>query len=198
VALATLAVALLVLRDYRSADPLPRVGSEILLPAQYDRLEWYGRGPHESYPDRKTGARVGRYRGTVADQQVPYIRPQENGNKTDVRWLTLTATDGFGLLISGDDLNVSVHTYSLATLTAARHTRDLERSRHVTLNVDLAQAGVGSDPFDNGPLPEFVLDKGTYRYRYRMRAIDLGQDTVGALVRYTLPRADDLRAVATR
>jgi beta-galactosidase len=187
-ALATVAVALLALRDYRSADPLPRVGTELLVGDEFDRLEWYGRGPHESYADRKVGARVGRYRGTVAEQHVPYIRPQENGNKTDVRWATLTAEDGVGLLVSGADLNVSAHAWTLENLTAATHATDLVDAGSITLNVDLAQAGLGSDPIGNGPLPEHVLDERTYRYRYRMRAIDLGRDSLEALLGYELPR----------
>jgi len=188
-ALASVAVAVLALRSYRSADPLPRVGTEILLGDAFDHMEWYGRGPHESYADRKTGARVGRYRGTVAEQEVPYVRPQENGNKTDVRWVTLTDVEGVGLLVSGVNLDVSAHTYTLENLTAAKHPPDLEDAGRVTLNVDLAQAGLGSDPFGNGPLPEYVLDAGTYRYRYRMRAVDLGRDDLDALLGYELPRA---------
>jgi beta-galactosidase len=191
--LASIAAVVLALRSYGSADPLPRVGTELLLGAAYDRLEWYGRGPHESYPDRKTGARVGRYRGTVADQHVPYVRPQENGNKTDVRWLTLTAGDGVGLLVSGEDLQFSAHPYTLANLTAAKHTPDLQDSGQVVLDVDLAQAGLGSDPFGNGPFPEYVLDQRSYRYRYRMRAIDLGRDDLGALLAYDLAAAGQAR-----
>ena len=189
-ALVSVGVVLMALRDYRSPDSLPRVGSEILLDESFDRMEWYGRGPHESYPDRKKGARVGRYRGTVAEQEVPYVRPQENGNKTDVRWVTLTAEDGVGLLVSGDALNVSAHTYTLENLTEAKHTPDLEPAGHITLNADLTQAGLGIDGLINGPSPEHVLDDGTYRYRYRMRAIDLAQEDLEALLAYDLPRVE--------
>jgi beta-galactosidase/beta-glucuronidase len=181
-ALLTAAVVLLALRDYRSVDPLPRVGTRLRLAPEHRQLEWYGRGPHESYADRKTGARVGRYRGTVAEQHVPYARPQENGNKTDVRWATLTTEDGVGLLVSGDALNVSAHTYSLENLTEARHTPDLEDAGYVTLNVDLAQAGLGSEPFRSTVLPEFLLDEPTYRLRYRLRAVDLARDDLETLL----------------
>ena len=177
--LVTLGVAGLALRDYRSLDPLPRVGTELLLPVECDRLEWYGRGPHESYSDRKAGARVGRYRGTVAGEETPYTRPQENGNKTDVRWATLTSREGLGLLVSGDALNVSAHGYTLENLTAAEHTYDLVPADHVVLNVDLAQAGLGSEPFMDSVLPEYVLDEPAYRYRYRMRAVRPGTGRPG-------------------
>jgi hypothetical protein len=185
--LVTLAGLWLSVRDYRSVDPLPRVGMELLLPLEADRLEWYGRGPHESYADRKSGARVGRYRGTVAEQHTPYTWPQENGNKTDVRWLTLTDESGLGLLVSGDRLNASVHGHTLENLTAAEHTYDLEPADHVVLNVDLAQSGLGSEPFISSVLPEYVLDEPSYRYRFRMRAVDLGRDDLEGMLAYALP-----------
>ena len=80
----------------------PRIGMQMQLPAQYMNLTGFGRGPHENYNDRYTSADVGLYESTVADQYVPYIRPQENGYKTDTRWLTLTDEKGVGLLIAGD------------------------------------------------------------------------------------------------
>src|SRR5262249_44857067 len=89
---------------------LPRIGLTLCLPAGLDRFAWYGRGPHESYSDRKESARVGVYRGSVQEQFVPYIMPQENGNKTDVRWAAVTDARGVGLLAVGMPLlNVSAH-----------------------------------------------------------------------------------------
>jgi len=193
VGLLSLGVVLYGTRDYTSVDPLPRVGTELLLESEYDLFQWYGRGPHESYSDRKTGARVGRYRGTVAEQHVPYISPQENGNKTDVRWATLTNKHGVGLLVSGESLNLSVHRHTLANLTEARHTYDLQEADHVTLNVDLAQAGLGSEPCVHSVLPEYLLDERSYSYRYRMRAVDLAQDDLETLLAYRLPGLDTQR-----
>jgi len=179
--LATVAVIVLSVRDYRSVDPLPRVGTELRLPLAMDHMEWLGRGPHESYPDRKAGARLGRWSGSVAEQQFPYVVPQENGNKTDVRWLALTDPRGRGLLVSGRDLQVSAHTYSLESLTRATHTHELRDADHLTLNVDAAQSGLGSDSFLPSPLPEFQLTAESYRLRYRLRAIDLERDDLDAL-----------------
>ena len=187
VGLLSFGVVLYATRDYTSVDPLPRVGTELLLERDYDRLEWYGRGPHESYWDRKTGARVGRYRGTVAEQHVPYVYPQENGNKTDVRWAILTDEAGVGLLISGESLNLSTHLHTLENLTNARHTFDLREADHVILNVDLVQAGLGSEPFVHSVLPEYLIEERSYIFRYRMRAIDLAQDDLEALLAYRLP-----------
>ena len=75
---------------------------------EYDNFTWYGRGPWENYSDRKHSSFVGVYSGKVADQYYPYIRPQESGNKTDVRWAELTDKDGFGIRVVGEGLlNVS-------------------------------------------------------------------------------------------
>jgi beta-galactosidase len=76
---------------------LMKFGVRMNLPEKMEAMEWYGRGPHESYEDRKTSARVGIYNGSVSDQFHPYVRPQETGNKTDVRWLKLSANEGGGL-----------------------------------------------------------------------------------------------------
>ncbi len=83
---------------------IPEVGTMLFLPRGLDRLHYYGRGPEENHWDRNTGTDVGLYSGTVAEQWTPYIRPQENGNKTDVRWIALTDGDGMGLLASGEPL----------------------------------------------------------------------------------------------
>ncbi|MFC2096694.1 glycoside hydrolase family 2 TIM barrel-domain containing protein, partial [Bacteroidota bacterium] len=91
---------------------LPRFGMKMILPSKFENVNWYGRGPHESYWDRKTGAEIGLYSGKVKDQHFSYVRPQENGNKTDVRWLSLSDKNGKGLLISGNPfLSISVRQY---------------------------------------------------------------------------------------
>lgn len=79
--------------DNKDLTEIPRFGSVITLPASFDNYEYYGRGPIENYVDRKNAAMLGIYESKVQDQYVPYLRPQENGNKTDVRWLTLTDSD---------------------------------------------------------------------------------------------------------
>jgi len=84
----------------QNLPPLPRIGLQMRLPGGYEHLTWYGRGPHETYADRQEGAQVGVYRGTVDEQYMPYVVPQENGNKTGVRWVSLTDDRGVGLLAS--------------------------------------------------------------------------------------------------
>ena len=95
-----------------------------------EALTWFGRGPHESYVDRKAGAPIGRYQGTVTEQYVPYIVPQENGNKSDVRWAALTNNEGKGLLVVGEPfLNVSAWDYTMEALEKAEHIHELPRGR---------------------------------------------------------------------
>ncbi len=106
--------------------PLPRLGLSLVVPTGFEAFTWLGGGPHESYVDRKAGAAVGLYGGTVDEQYVPYIMPQENGNKTDVRWAALSNAQGLGLLaIAEPHMEASVSHYSIDMLYRARHTNEL-------------------------------------------------------------------------
>jgi len=144
--------------------PLPRVGLQMRLPEVYDHFAWYGRGPHESYADRKLSADVGVYRGSVDEQYVPYVMPQENGNKTEVRWAALTNAAGHGLFVAGGLgdgeapwLNVSAHHFSTEDLTEAKHTYELKKRDEVILNLDYAQGGLGNGSCGPGVLPQYLL-----------------------------------------
>jgi hypothetical protein len=149
---------------------LPRIGLRMGLPGAYDGFSWYGRGPHETYVDRKEGAQVGVYSGTVDGQYVPYVVPQENGNKTDVRWVALSDADGVGLLVVGmPTLNVSAHRFTAEDLTRARHTYEMERREDVTLNLDYAQTGLGSASCGPGTLSQYQLLPQEVRYSLRLR-----------------------------
>ena len=140
-------------------------------------MTWYGRGPHESYWDRKSGARVGRYEGAVLDQYHPYIRPQENGNKTDVRWVALTNDLGVGLLVVGMPVLGGASAYPFLNedfdpgdAKQQRHTTDVVPRDLVTLNVDFGQMGVGGDTsWGARTHPEYTLPAQEYRFRFRLR-----------------------------
>jgi len=148
---------------------LPRIGLQMRLRGGYEQFTWYGRGPHETYVDRKEGAQVGVYSGTVDEQYVPYIVPQENGNKTEVRWLALTNEDGVGLLAVGAPwLSVSAHHYTTEDLTEATHTYELKRREEITLNLDYAQSGLGSASCGPGRLEKYQLKPEETRYSVRL------------------------------
>jgi len=112
------------------------------------------------------------YTGSVDEQYVPYIYPQENGNKTDVRWLALTGAGGAGLLVVGEPLvNVSAHHFTTEDLEKATHRHLLKRRRDITLNVDYRQCGLGSASCGPGPLPAYVIWPEPLSFRVRLRPL---------------------------
>jgi beta-galactosidase len=157
---------------------MPRFGMRTELPARYHRAEWFGRGPMESYLDRKSAAHVGRWSLDVAAWAHPYVRPQETGNRTDVRWITLVDDDGRGVRIEGEPLlEVTAIPFARDDLDpgdakAQRHWGELRPRDRVYLNVDLHQMGVGGiNSWGPTALPEYSVPYGELAYRFRMRPI---------------------------
>jgi beta-galactosidase len=169
--------AILVENSFSTEDKLPplaRVGLQFVLPPTFNNLTWYGNGPYESYEDRKESAKAGLYSGTVADQHFPYVMPQENGNKTDVRWMLLSSSDGRGLLFAGESLlNINVQDYSLEALNESKQTHQLERGENIYLHLDYKQMGLGGDDSWNPRVhPEYLLIEKQYKYAFRMKPVD--------------------------
>ncbi|CAL9392102.1 glycoside hydrolase family 2 TIM barrel-domain containing protein [Streptomyces sp. enrichment culture] len=164
---------------------LPEVGTLLFLPRRLDRLHYYGRGPEENHWDRNTGTDVGRYTSTVAGQWTPYIRPQENGNKTDVRWAALTDGRGRGLLVSGEPLlEINASHFTPEDLSAGvRHDYQLTPRDAVVLRVNHRQMGVGGDDsWGAHTHDEYKLfaDRD-YAYTYRLRPLtDVKEATAAA------------------
>jgi beta-galactosidase/beta-glucuronidase len=168
---------------------LPRLGLQLRLVAGPDTMTWFGRGPQESYIDRLAGASVGRYSGSVDEQYVPYVMPQENGNKTDVRWVALTDEEGVGLLATGQPyLEVSAHHYSTENLSQAGHTTELDWQPEVTLNLDYRQMGLGGASCGPATRPEYVLPIALTRFQVRLRGLD-GREPPDELARQAAPEA---------
>lgn len=125
---------------------LPRFGVTWAMPRGYDRVAWYGRGPHETYWDRQTGGEIAVYESTVDELVFPYVRSQDTGNRTEVRWLTLTNSDGAGLRIEGPlPLSASAWPFTIPDLEAASHPHELPRRDFNTVFVDDRLHGVGGD-----------------------------------------------------
>jgi beta-galactosidase/beta-glucuronidase len=155
---------------------LPRFGLRAILNGKLDRFAWFGLGPHETYRDRRDSGRVGVWRGTVADQHVPYIRPQENGNKSDVRWATVTDARGAGLAIFGmPTLNVNVQRYRDEDLVAAKHAHELSFRDATVLHMDLDHAGLGSASCGPRPLEKYLLPPKPMAFSVRLAAIGPGE-----------------------
>lgn len=138
---------------------LPRLGINMVLDGGIKQISWYGRGPTESYPDKKYHAPIGLYNATVEQLHEPYIRPQENGAHADTAWLALTDGQGLGLLVSGlEPFSFNAHNYSDEYLTLATHDDLLVRDRdYIWLSLDSAQHGLGSNSCGPEPLDEYWL-----------------------------------------
>jgi beta-galactosidase len=158
---------------------IPRVGITMALKGEFENMSWFGRGPHENYWDRKTSACVGLYEGKVIDQYHPYIRPQENGYKTDVRWVALTDSEGTGFLavgepyVSASALPFLNEDFDEGPEKVQRHTFHIKQRDLVTLNLDYKQMGVGGDTSWGErarPHPEYTLyPNRVYSYSLRLR-----------------------------
>lgn len=163
-------------------DPL-RVGLAFDTPAMLDRVAWYGRGPQESYADRKTGGLIARWNGTLAEQYHDYARPQESGNKTDVRWIELTGGKGTGLRVTGaQPLSVNALAFPYADLAmkppGQAHSSDIRPHDHGTLLIDAAQAGVGGDTgwnLDGRPHMPYRIPLAPITYSFTIGASDGGR-----------------------
>jgi beta-galactosidase len=139
--------------------PLPRLGLRLALPADLDRVEWFGRGPGEAYRDTRRAARVGRFAASVDELQTPYVRPQENGSRSEVRWATLTDPSGAGLRVEGrPHIELTARRWTSEDLDAATHTPELVARNRIWVNLDHAQQGIGTASCGPGVLPQHDLE----------------------------------------
>ena len=180
-----------------SLPELPRLGMNMQLPREFEYLKWFGKGPFENYWDRKTAASVGLYEKMVKDLSFAYIRPQENGNRTETRWLSLTNREGVGLLVVGMPvLSFSAHhnltvdfesekktsTFNENAREVNRHTCDVKPRDLTSLNLDFKQMGVGGDnSWGARPHPEYMLLEKYYSYRFRIKPIDEKKQSIPEL-----------------
>jgi beta-galactosidase len=156
---------------------IPRMGMRMQIPEEYNNVRWFGRGPEENYSDRNTGAFVGLYEKSVEDLYFPYASPQENGNRTDTRWIALTGEQGMGLKVTG----ASVLSWSALYFTqedlsqedrGSKHTSDLKKRDFISLNLDHKQMGVGGDTsWGAWPHGEYRLPPKEYSYNFRLSPV---------------------------
>ncbi|EOD59702.1 glycoside hydrolase family 2 TIM barrel-domain containing protein [Amycolatopsis vancoresmycina] len=151
---------------------LPRLGLTMAVPGAFGAAEWFGGGPGEAYPDSRQAARIGRFSRSVDGLQTPYVFPQENGNRTAVRWARLTAPDGHGIQVDGDPVfDFTARRWTAAELEAARHTDDLVPGELVHLTLDVAQHGLGSASCGPGVLPRYRLVPQKTEFTLWFRAV---------------------------
>ncbi|MCB0746106.1 MAG: DUF4981 domain-containing protein [Ignavibacteriae bacterium] len=173
-------------------NDIAKIGSEMKIPSQYNKMSWYGRGPWENYLDRQTGSSVGVYSGLVDSLWTNYVRPQENGNRCDVRWVAFTNNTGEGLLAIGDPtLSVSAWPYSLQDLEQAKHISDLPHRDFITVNLDYKQMGVGGINTWSSvarPLPEFSLPSNeSYNYEFYLMPYSPEMGSLDKVANFRLP-----------
>lgn len=146
---------------------IPRVGVRLSLVDAYDEVQWYGLGPGESYPDSHQSARLGLWSGSVDRLETRYIFPQENGNRSGVRWVKFLDSTGHGLRVSSHDtLNFGAHRYTPEDLDAAKHLHELPRRDEIVLSLDYRQNGLGTASCGPGPLPQYVLKPEPWEFTF--------------------------------
>lgn len=161
---------------------IPRVGVRMVVKGKYDNMKWYGRGPHENYSDRKYGAHIGIYEGTVWDQFHPYVRVQETGNKSDVRWMSFSAKPGHsGIFISSlsEPLSMSAWNFPMEEIEyvpfEVKHTHggSVEKHDMVWINIDLKQQGVGGDNTWGAKIhPEYTITPEKMEYSFIIKPLE--------------------------
>jgi beta-galactosidase len=156
------------------APEIPEIGMMFGLREAFDTIEWFGKGPFETQWDRATGAKLGIYSGTVREQFTPYLRPQECGNKTDVRWANITDGKGTGVRIQGTPkLELNALPWTPEELEAHDHPHQLPVSRQTVVRVNYRQMGVGGDDsWGARTHPEFtLLSNRSYAYSFVLKPL---------------------------
>ncbi len=149
--------------------PLARVGMTTSLPKDFNNLEWYGRGPFESYEDRKSAAFVGIWTGKVEEQYFDYIMPQENGNKTDVRWVKVLSGNDFVRFEGRPAINFNIQNYSDKALNESKTSHSLHRGDKTYIHIDYKQMGLGGDDSWSPRVHrEYLLDNLVYTLSFVM------------------------------
>lgn len=147
--------------------PLARVGLVVSLPKNFDNIKWYGRGPFESYEDRKSAAFIGIWEGKVENQYFDYIMPQENGNKTDVRWVEIWSENNSVRFSGRPHIHFNIQNYSDASLNESKKSRVLKRGDKTYVHIDYKQIGLGGDDSWSPRVhKEYLLDGSEHSFSF--------------------------------
>ncbi len=160
----------------KSLPDLPRVGVRMTLPAGFEQIEYFGRGPWENYIDRNSHAFVGRYGVTVSEMYVPYILPQECGNRTDVRWIVLYGETSHLMIVADDVLEFSALHTSREDLCAAFHTNEVVHRDETFLSLDARQRGLGGRSCGPDTLEKYQVAPGTWTFGFTLAALPADAD----------------------
>ncbi|MGO3167398.1 beta-galactosidase subunit alpha [Senegalia sp. (in: firmicutes)] len=148
----------------------PKIGLEMKLQNELQNIQWYGRGPGESYIDSKEASMIGIYNSHVSDMFTDYVYPQENGNRTDTKWMSINDDRGIGLFITSDEkFNFSAHNYTKEDIESAKHMSALRVRDFVTLNIDYMIHGIGSNSCGPAPLKEHSLKPHDFNFKIKIK-----------------------------
>lgn len=154
---------------------LPRLGLRATLPPSLTEVAWFGLGPGEAYPDSMSGVRLGRWRSSVDQMQTPYVFPQENGNRSLVRWAEIVDPSGRGIRVVGHPtFELTVRPWSTEQIDRARHNSELSPEGVTWVNLDYAHNGLGSSSCGPGVLPEHQLRTGPLRFAVTLAPLTPG------------------------
>ena len=176
-------ISVRLLCDDKDNPELPRFGLNLGVKPEFSNLQWYGRGPLENYQDRNSSSFTGLYTSTVDEQFVPYVRPQENGYKTEVKWLVLTGKNAKGIFIQGDSqfcFSALPYTYDdmKGFIHGGKHPVDMEKQNFIDLNIDYNQMGVGGDDSWGAKThAEYTLPAKDYTYSFRFRPFSIDKES---------------------
>lgn len=163
---------------------MPKIGVQLMLKSGFERVQWYGRGPHDNYPDKNVSALVGRYDSSVHELFENHIRPQENGNRGDVRWVSLSDVHGYGLTVWGkENFSFSARHYTDYDLTQAQHTNELCPIRETVLNLDHQVSGVGTGSCGPATLEKYQVKAQDYQFSFCLTPYYEGDITPDILYR---------------
>jgi beta-galactosidase len=152
---------------------IARVGVTLETVPGFENATWYGRGPHESYPDRKRSARFGRWKSSVTDLAVPYVKPQENGGRADVRWIELADAAGRRLRLAFDrPLQVSATHHRAIDLAAATHDVELTPRPETVVHLDVAHRGLGTASCGPDTTAGYLVGPGIYEWTWSISATE--------------------------
>ncbi|VAX26295.1 beta-galactosidase, partial [hydrothermal vent metagenome] len=167
---------------------LPEIAVSMIMNPEFEQLKWYGRGPNENYPDRKTGAAIGQYSSTVDEQYFPYIKPQATGSKQDVRWVMFSNSDNKGIMfVNGSyPFSFSALHYSQEDLAIAKHTNELKRSDEIYVNIYASERGVGNASCGPEILEQYEVKARPLSFSYSIRPVENGK-SADELARKKLP-----------
>ncbi|HEU5223354.1 MAG TPA: glycoside hydrolase family 2 TIM barrel-domain containing protein [Candidatus Lumbricidophila sp.] len=145
----------------------PRVGLRFAIPAEYDRVRWYGPGPGEGYPDTATALKIAQYERSVAELQTPYVVPQENGHRPDIRWIELRGPERAIRIDAMSSFGFTARPWTTEALAAARHRGELRPGPTTVVTLDAALDGIGTAACGPLPLPEYRLHPQATELRAR-------------------------------